>query len=54
MVRLLTGALVKVGAGKLALADFAAGLANPGEQPLAPAAPACGLYLYSIGYDEAN
>jgi tRNA pseudouridine38-40 synthase len=54
MVRLLCGALVKVGAGKLSCEDIAAGLANHGEQPMAPAAPAGGLYLYSIGYEEAN
>ena len=63
MVRLLTGALVKLGRGQLTQADLAAALAAggplPGEgepwgQPLAPAAPACGLYLWRIFYPEAE
>lgn len=50
MVRLLVGALVKVGEGKLSLKDFAAYLAEPSEQPPAPAAPAAGLYLWRLEY----
>lgn len=50
MVRLMVGALVKVGQGKLTQADFAAYLENPSEQPPAPAAPAQGLYLWQLQY----
>lgn len=50
MVRLMVGALVKVGQGKLSPADFAACLTTPQEQPPAPAAPACGLYLWELNY----
>ncbi len=50
MVRLLTGALVKFGRGKLEPEQLAAQLAEPAEQPLAPAAPAQGLYLWRIDY----
>ena len=51
MVRLLTGGLVKVGQGKLSVAEFARLLAEPAEQPPAPAAPAQGLYLWRLDYD---
>lgn len=59
MVRLLTGALVKLGRGQLTLPQLAAALAaggplpaedEPWPQPLAPAAPAKGLYLWRIDY----
>lgn len=51
MVRLLTGGLVKVGQGKLSMAEFARLLSEPAEQPPAPAAPAQGLYLWRLDYD---
>lgn len=50
MVRLLAGALVKVGEGKLSPQELAAYLAQPSEQPPAPAAPAEGLYLWRLEY----
>ena len=51
MVRLLTGGLVKVGQGKLSVAEFGRLLAEPAEQPPAPAAPAQGLYLWRLNYE---
>lgn len=50
MVRLIAGALVKVGEGKLSAGEFAEYLAEPREQPPAPAAPAAGLYLWGLDY----
>lgn len=50
MVRLMTGALVRLGAGKLSLADIERGLNRELAQPLAPAAPPHGLYLWRIDY----
>lgn len=50
MVRLLTGALVKFGRGRLTPEQLVAQLTQPAEQPLAPAAPAQGLYLWRIDY----
>lgn len=57
MVRLLTGALVKFGRGQLEIAQIQQQLQLPpgGEfwpQPLAPAAPAQGLYLWRINYQD--
>ncbi len=51
MVRLLVGALVGVGRGRLDAADLRRALASPVEQPLSPAAPAHGLYLHHIEYE---
>lgn len=50
MVRLMVGATVKVAAGKLTVDEFAHYLAEPNEQPPAPAAPAQGLYLWELKY----
>lgn len=50
MVRLMVGALVKVGDGKLSVEEFARYLEQPCEQPPAPAAVARGLYLWSLNY----
>lgn len=54
MVRLLTGALVKLGEGKLTPAEFAQALAYERPQPPAPAAPPGGLYLWGLAYWEKN
>lgn len=54
MVRLLTGALVKLGEGKLTPAEFAQALAYERPQPPAPAAPPGGLYLWGLVYWEKN
>ncbi len=51
MVRLLMGALAAVGRGRLDEAALLRALDRPVEQPLAPAAPARGLYLYRVDYD---
>lgn len=54
MVRLLTGALVKFGRGQLEIAQIQRQLQSAAgdfwPQPLAPAAPAQGLYLWQINY----
>lgn len=54
MVRLLTGALVKFGRGQLEIEQIERQLKLPESpnwpQPLAPAAPAQGLYLWRIDY----
>lgn len=52
MVRLIMGALVKLGEGKLSPADFALALAQEQPQPPAPAAPPQGLYLWGLEYRE--
>lgn len=51
MVRLLMGALVGVGRGRLDVADLRRALSSSVEQPLSPAAPAHGLYLHHIEYE---
>ena len=51
MVRLLMGALAAVGRGRLDEAALRRALEQPVEQPLAPAAPAKGLYLHHIEYE---
>lgn len=51
MVRLMVGALAKVGDGKLTLDEFARYLREPSEQPPASAAVAEGLYLWSLAYE---
>lgn len=50
MVRLMVGALAKVGDGKLSEREFARYLSEPSEQPPAPAAAAEGLYLWELNY----
>lgn len=52
MVRSLTGSLIEVGTGKWTVAQFAAALAARDRQQSATAAPAHGLYLMSVEYDE--
>lgn len=54
MVRLIAGALVKLGEGKLSHAEFAQALAYEQPQPPAPAAPPNGLYLWKLAYLEKD
>lgn len=54
MVRLMVGAAVKVAGGKLSVEEFAHYLQEPCEQPPAPAAPAQGLYLWRLDYEQAD
>lgn len=51
MVRLLVGALVDVGRGRLDPAAVAARLDQPPQNPRPAAAPACGLCLAWVRYD---
>jgi tRNA pseudouridine38-40 synthase len=52
MVRSLVGSLKEVGAGKWSVDDLAAALAAGERQRSATAAPAHGLYLESVEYDD--
>lgn len=50
MVRLIVGAVWKVGRGKLTIAEVKSALNNPAGKHLAPVAPAHGLYKYKVNY----
>jgi tRNA pseudouridine38-40 synthase len=52
MVRNIVGALVEVGKGKLHPGDLNTLLENKNRHFLPRPAPACGLYLLHVGYDE--
>ena len=53
MVRLLMGALLRVGMGRLTITDLEQALSKP--QPiLAPPAPPQGLYMTKVYYDQAE
>jgi tRNA pseudouridine38-40 synthase len=52
MVRSLVGSLRAVGGGKWTVDDFAAALGARDRQRSAPAAPAHGLYLLSVEYEN--
>lgn len=52
MVRMLVGSLVRVGHGRLAPGEFVELLEAPGQRHGGPAAPARGLCLMDIDYDE--
>lgn len=52
MVRSLVGSLKEVGSGKWSVDDFAAALAARERKRSAMAAPAHGLYLVSVDYDD--
>jgi tRNA pseudouridine38-40 synthase len=54
MVRNLVGALLEVGKGNLTAADLAALLASGVEHKLGHSAPARGLFLVHVGYEEDN
>ncbi len=53
MVRMLVGSLVRTGQGRLSAGEFAELLEAPGNRHGGPAAPARGLCLLDIDYDEA-
>ena len=51
MVRLIMGALIAVGRGKVTLEEVKASLTgNPLQNRLGPTAPAQGLYLVEVHY----
>lgn len=52
MVRNLVGALVKVGHGKISVADFVAILRACSRSSAPATAPACGLYLMHVSYTK--
>lgn len=52
MARTLAGTLIDVGRGKIEVAEVAAILASRDRSRAGPTAPAGGLYLVSIRYDE--
>ncbi len=52
MVRRIVGALARVGRGQLSVADFAAGLASADSRWPNQTAPARGLCLIGVRYDE--
>ena len=54
MMRLLTAALVEVGAGAMSLNDFGRAVSHGDRHALKSAAPAKGLCLMEVGYDLGN
>jgi len=52
MVRRIAGALVQVGLGRWSVKDFQAIVDRAGESPVAPSAPAAGLFLTEIEYGD--
>lgn len=52
MVRLMVGAVYRVGRGEFTPADIERLLAGPGTSKSPYCAPACGLYLQSVDYPE--
>ena len=52
MVRRITGALVSVGRGAISAEEFAATLARAVPGSMGPSAPAHGLCLMNVYYDE--
>ena len=52
MVRNIVGALVDVGKGKILPSELGTLLENKNRHLLPSPAPACGLYLLRVGYDE--
>lgn len=50
MVRTIAGTLVRVGLGRLSVADFSGVLASRNRVQAAETAPACGLYLMRVRY----
>lgn len=51
MVRNIVGTLVRVGQGKMTIAEFQAVLAARDRKYAGPTAPACGLFLQQVHYD---
>ena len=54
MVRNLVGTMLDVGRGHLELAQLPSILAARSRAAAGPTAPACGLFLHSVEYDEAE
>ncbi len=54
MVRAIAGTLVQVGRGRLDARDVAALLTDGSRSDAGETAPACGLYLLQVDYDETN
>ena len=54
MVRTLVGTMLEVGGGKRALADFERLLAGDERSAAGPAAPARGLTLVGVGYEDLD
>ena len=52
MVRAITGTLVQVGRGRMTADQLAAVLADGTRDDAGETAPACGLYLMRVEYDE--
>lgn len=52
MVRRISGALIQVGLGRFSLKDFIGVLTRSRNAPIAPTAPATGLYLVDVEYEE--
>ena len=52
MVRRISGALIQVGLGRYSFKDFVAVLSRFSNAPIAPTAPAAGLYLVDVEYEE--
>ncbi len=52
MVRMIVGTLIEVGKGKLSIEEIEDMLVQEDKETVHYNAPACGLYLIKIGYDE--
>ena len=52
MVRAITGTLVQVGRGRMTADQLAAVLSDGTRDDAGETAPACGLYLMRVEYDE--
>ncbi|RKY84280.1 tRNA pseudouridine(38-40) synthase TruA, partial [candidate division KSB1 bacterium] len=53
MVRILVGTMVEVGTTRLTVAEFAKILANRDRTQAGPTAPARGLFLVQVFYNNA-
>jgi tRNA pseudouridine38-40 synthase len=54
MIRALTGTMLEVGSGKRKLADFERLLSGGERKSAGPAAPARGLTLVSVDYEDLD
>jgi tRNA pseudouridine38-40 synthase len=54
MVRVLVGTMLEVAGGRRTVADFEALLGGAPRERAGETAPACGLYLASVRYEEAS
>ncbi len=53
MVRAITGTLVQVGRGRMTADELTGVLASGTRDDAGETAPACGLYLMQVEYDES-